>query len=79
MQRILDFFPDYRCGDVDGNRTVDLLDIVFMIDNKFKGGPLPDPIEAADVNSDGIFDLLDIVHMIDSKFKGGRDPYCLTI
>jgi photosystem II stability/assembly factor-like uncharacterized protein len=67
---------DYVCGDTDGNRIVDILDIIFMIDNKFKGGPLPDPIEAADVNSDGAFDILDIVYMIDNKFKDGPDPFC---
>jgi murein tripeptide amidase MpaA len=61
--------PPYICGDTDGNEVVDLLDIVFMIDNKFKDGPLPDPIESADVNNDGTFDILDIVHMIDFKFK----------
>jgi hypothetical protein len=61
--------PPYVCGDTDGNEVVDLLDIVFMIDNKFKDGPLPDPIESADVNNDGTFDILDIVHMIDFKFK----------
>jgi PKD repeat protein len=59
----------YLCGDVDGNDIVDLLDIVFMIDNKFKEGDPPDPVEAADVNNDGTFDILDIVHMIDFKFK----------
>jgi hypothetical protein len=67
-----DVINNYRaivCGDVDGNRMVDLLDIVYMIDNKFKDGPLPDPIESADVNDDGTFDILDIVHMIDFKFK----------
>jgi hypothetical protein len=67
---------DYVCGDTDGNRIVDILDIIFMIDNKFKGGPLPDPIQAADVNNDSIFDLLDIVYMIDNKFKDGPDPFC---
>jgi hypothetical protein len=72
----IDDVCDYVCGDADGNKAVDLLDIVFMIDNKFKEGPLPDPIVSVDVNNDGFYDLLDIIYMIDNKFKDGPEPLC---
>jgi hypothetical protein len=53
-----------------------LLDIVLLIDNKFKGGDEPVAEIVADVNHDGAYDILDIVYMIDSKFKGGDPPNC---
>jgi hypothetical protein len=67
---------EYICGDTDNNGIVDLLDIVLMIDYKFKEGPPPYIVESADVNNDDIFDIIDIVHMIDFKFKEGDDPDC---
>jgi agmatine/peptidylarginine deiminase len=66
----------YVCGDIDFDSDVDILDIVVLIDNKFKDGPAPDIIEAADVDNSGIFDVLDIVYLIDKKFKEGPDPIC---
>ncbi len=68
---------DYVCGDVNTDNIVDILDIVLLIDNKFKEGPLPYPEAAADVNNDEAFDILDIVFLIDNKFKDGPDPVCL--
>jgi hypothetical protein len=59
----------YTCGDIEGDGVVDILDIVFLIDWKFKDGSPPDVMESADVNNDGAVDILDIVHLIDWKFK----------
>jgi len=67
---------DWMCGDMDADYIVNILDIIFMIDYKFKGGPGPEFLEAADVNSDTLVNILDIVFMIDYKFKGGPDPDC---
>jgi len=66
----------YICGDVNGDQSVNLLDILFLIDYKFKNGPAPDPIEAADVNGDLKVDLLDILYLIDYKFKQGPALNC---
>jgi sugar lactone lactonase YvrE len=68
---------DFICGDVEKDGAVDILDIVFLIDWKFKDGPAPDPLGAADVDANGDTDLLDIVFLIDNKFKDGADPICL--
>jgi len=66
----------YICGDVNKDFEINLLDIIHLIDYKFKGGPAPDPIISGDVNHDGIINLLDIVFMIDYKFKDGPEPQC---
>jgi hypothetical protein len=77
MQRILDFFPSYKCGDVDGDALVNILDIVFLINYKYKGGPAPASILSADVNSDELVNILDIVYLINFKYKSGPEPICI--
>lgn len=62
------------CGDLDLSQAVDILDIVYFIDYKFKGGPGPQYFETADVNMDGSLDILDIIYLIDYKFKDGPEP-----
>ena len=69
-------FISYTCGDFDDNGIINILDIVYLIDYKFTGGPAPEPIESADVNNDGVVNLLDIVYLIDFKFQGGPEPNC---
>lgn len=69
-------FDDYICGDVNSDVNVDLLDILYLIDFKFKDGPPPAVPASADVNADGNIDLLDILYLIDYKFKDGPAPNC---
>ncbi|MCP4706841.1 MAG: hypothetical protein GY865_19760 [candidate division Zixibacteria bacterium] len=66
----------YGCGDVNDDSEIDILDIVSLINYKYKGGIAPDPLESADVNHDTNVDILDIVHLINFKYKGGDEPDC---
>jgi len=68
--------PVYTCGDVNDDGSIDILDILDLIDFKFKDGPAPVSMNAADVNADGEVNLLDIIYMIDYKFKDGPAPNC---
>ncbi len=68
--------PVYTCGDVNDDGAIDILDMIYLIDYKFKDGPEPVSMNEADVNSDGLVNVLDIVYMIDFKFKGGPAPNC---
>lgn len=70
------FIPDFECGDVDASGIVNILDITYLINYLYKGGPAPDPIESADVNSSGIVNLLDITYLINYLYKGGPEPDC---
>jgi hypothetical protein len=72
----IDIIPDFNCGDTDNNGIFDLLDIIYMIDFKFKDGPPPEIMLSADVNNDTFVDILDITAMIDKKFKFGPDLHC---
>ncbi|MCP4704617.1 MAG: S8 family serine peptidase [candidate division Zixibacteria bacterium] len=67
---------DAMCGDLDHNYDINILDIVFLINYKYKGGPTPDPIRFADVNHDTNIDILDIVLLINYEYKGGSEPEC---
>ncbi len=67
---------DYICGDVNGSKTVNILDVTYLISYLYKGGPSPDPIEAADVNSSGTVNILDVTYLIGYLYKGGPEPNC---
>jgi len=72
---------DCEPGNVNGDSKIDILDIIYTIDYKFKGGPAPIPYDtcSADVDCNCKVDILDIIYLIDFKFKGGPAPCdCLT-
>ena len=70
----------YICGDVNDDELVNILDIVYLINYKYKEGPAPNPMESGDVNSlvqpDGLINILDIVYLINYKYKEGTEPNC---
>ncbi len=61
-------------GDVNGDEAVDVLDVIFLIDYKFKGGSAPAIPQLGDVNNDCIINVLDIIYLINYKFKDGPEP-----
>ncbi len=69
---------DYVCGDGDGDGLVNILDIVYVINYKYKSGPAPEPLESADVNHDFLVNILDIVYLINFKYKSGPEPECVV-
>jgi len=68
--------PTYICGDMEGNRIVNLLDITYLINHLYKGGPEPNDLNAADVNNDDLLNILDITYLINFLYKGGPAPNC---
>jgi len=64
------------CGDIAVYKTINILDIVALINYKFKHDSVPDYLETADVNADGAIDILDIINLVNYKFKGGLAPAC---
>ncbi len=66
----------YLCCDLDKNGVYDILDIIMLIDHKFKDAEGPSPWQAADADNNGIVDILDIIVMIDNKFKDSDPPNC---
>ena len=69
----------FVCGDIDGsgNPTVDIADLVYLVDYMFNSGPEPPVMEAADVDvSGGVIDIADLVYLVDYMFTGGPPPAC---
>jgi hypothetical protein len=63
-------------GDVNGDRTVDIADVIFLINYLFIGGAAPEPLQAGDANCDEMVDIADVVYLINYLFIGGSPPGC---
>ncbi len=69
----LDF--NYIPGDANGDFDLNILDVIYIINWKYKDGP--QTITArwrADVNADLNYNILDIVYLINYKYKDGPRP-----
>jgi hypothetical protein len=63
-------------GNVNNDATnINVLDLTYLVDRIFRGGPpLPCAMEA-DLNADGtVPSVLDLTYVIDYIFRGGADP-----
>ncbi|MCP4631847.1 MAG: PKD domain-containing protein [candidate division Zixibacteria bacterium] len=63
-------------GDINGDEGVDILDIVFLINFRYKGSSAPSPLEAGEINGIPPIDILDIVYLINFIYKDGPTPVC---
>jgi glucose/arabinose dehydrogenase len=66
----------FLCGDANSDGNVNLLDILFLIDDIYGQGPSPAIPEAADVNNSGDLNLLDILAMISFIYDNGPALDC---
>jgi hypothetical protein len=66
----------FICGDANASGDVNILDITFLINYIYKGGPAPEPVVSGDVNSTGDINILDITYLINYIYKGGPEPFC---
>jgi hypothetical protein len=67
----------YVCGDVNGDGVINLLDINFLINFIYKGGPAPVPLERGNVDGLPGINLKDITLLINFIYKSGQAPVCL--
>lgn len=66
-------FP-YTAGDANNDASVDLTDIIWLVNSVFKGGATPDPRFLGDPNADCTVNLVDIVYLVNFVFKSGLAP-----
>jgi len=65
------------CGDVNGDRVVNILDVIAMIRIQLYHYPNPTYIsEAADVDNNWTINIMDIIYLVYYLFKGGPAPVC---
>jgi parallel beta-helix repeat protein len=74
----IDYHPDcpWLVGDANGDRIIDVGDVVYLINYLFKGGSIPNPLLSGDNNCDSVVDVGDVVYLINYLFKGGPAPSC---
>lgn len=64
-------------GDADNNGDMNILDIVYLINFIYKGGPSPIPLsDLGDFDCSGYIDILDIVAIINYLYKNKLQPSC---
>ena len=63
-------------GDINGdNNIANVIDLTYLIDNIFRGGPGSGCPSEADLNDDGnVASILDLTYLIDFIFRGGPLP-----
>lgn len=69
-------FATSACGDANLDGGINILDVVYIINFKYKSGPAPLIQDLCDVNNDEDINILDVVHIINYKYKGGQDLSC---
>ncbi len=65
---------DFRAGDANGDRLVNIGDAVYVISYIFRGGPPPQPLEAGDANCNHAINVGDAVYLVNYIFRGGPPP-----
>jgi len=64
----------FKAGDVNGDGSYTLADIISEVNIVFKGAPKPTPACRADANGDNSSSLPDIIKLVNKVFKGGPTP-----
>ncbi len=68
-------FWTWTPGDVDHSNNVDILDLTYLVDFIFRGGPGVTPAFIGDMNGDcSNVNILDLTYMVDFIFRGGAPP-----
>jgi len=66
---------NYIPGDTNGDFELSILDIIYMINWKYKNGPQATTARwRADVNADLSYDILDVIYLINFLYKEGPGP-----
>ncbi len=66
--------PSYVCGDADGNSSVNISDVVRLINYIFAGALPPNPLAAGDPNCSGAVNISDAVYLVNYIFSSGPAP-----
>jgi large repetitive protein len=67
----------YICGDVNGDTSINLADVICLANYILKGGscPIPVPIARANANGDTGVNLADVIYLANNILKGGTAPH----
>ncbi len=63
-------------GDANQDVTIDIGDVIYLINYLFTGTSAPDPLCRGDCNCDGVVDIGDVIYLINYLFTGTSPPGC---
>ncbi len=63
-------------GDANNDGRVNIVDVVYLINHLFKGGPAPSCRGEGDTNANGIIDAGDITRLYNAILADGQLPVC---
>jgi hypothetical protein len=64
------------CGDVNNNGKINAIDVTYLVNYLYKGGPPPPLAYLADMNGKPGINALDVTYFINYLYKGGPEPDC---
>ncbi|MGB7062527.1 MAG: Ig-like domain-containing protein [Candidatus Zixiibacteriota bacterium] len=70
VMQVISYVP----GDVNGDGSVNVGDVVALVDFLYRNGAPPDPMAAGDTNCDGHVNVGDVVYLVDYLYRGGPPP-----
>ena len=69
--------PEYIMGDFNGDKILNVYDVLGLISFVFSNGPPPaPPTLRVDMNCNGIYNVLDVLKLIEVVFQAGSVPPC---
>lgn len=69
--------PPMIPGDANNDMMTDIMDILYVVDFMFDGGPPPPILNSIDVNGDCLGpDIADLIYLVDYQFVFGPAPKC---
>jgi len=71
-----DIVASFICGDANGDESLNIFDITFIITYLYLDGPAPDPENSADVDHTGTVNIFDITYLISYLYLDGPAPDC---
>ncbi len=78
MNKLNDCVDMIMCGNVNRDNTVNIADVVYMINFLFRNGPEP-WLYMGDCNADRVVSISDVVYLIGYLFKGAKPPECSAL
>lgn len=69
-------YDEILVGDADGNGSINVADVTFLVDYLFFDGPPPDPEALGDLDCNGSVNIADLTFLVDYLFFGGPPPDC---
>ena len=63
-------------GDANGDGSVNVGDVVYLVSYLYRNGPAPLPEDAGDANCDGPINVGDVVYLVSYLYRGGPPPGC---